>query len=96
MGTTNNLLLVVLERQGRKDHVLVTVFVERCLCAGWTQQPLVFSFVDFLFLQVHFLAWAAKWDEVFSRSSRRLQRLHTFTKPWRQVSRAGCRDFNVR
>lgn len=35
--------------------------------------------------QVHFLGWAEKWDQVFERSSDELQKLHTFTTPWRQV-----------
>lgn len=35
--------------------------------------------------QVHFLGWSEKWDQVFKRSSGELQKLHTFTTPWRQV-----------
>ena len=34
---------------------------------------------------MHFLGWSEKWDQVFKRSSGELQKLHTFTTPWRQV-----------
>ncbi|CAN0282692.1 unnamed protein product, partial [Ectocarpus fasciculatus] len=37
--------------------------------------------------QVHFLGWSEKWDEVLKRSSEALQKLHTFTTPWRQVTK---------
>ncbi|CAM9505947.1 unnamed protein product, partial [Ectocarpus sp. 12 AP-2014] len=35
-------------------------------------------------VKVHFLGWSEKWDEVLKRSSEALQKLHTFTTPWRQ------------
>ncbi|CAN0411350.1 unnamed protein product, partial [Hapterophycus canaliculatus] len=36
-------------------------------------------------VRVHFLGWAEKWDEEMDRTSENLQKLHTFTTPWREV-----------
>lgn len=45
------------------------------------------------FWQVHFLGWGDRWDQVFQRTSEDLQKLHTFTSHWRQVSNRSEAEF---